>query len=105
MLPLFLSLIQPLWRFTDSQIDDRVLVYRSEDIKNLSRLGSPKVCGYIHGEANDLLPQIARRNWDGQEEVEQEKGELCFSAPRQTQRVLHVPVCAYASKGDKSQIT
>lgn len=105
MLPIFLLLIQPLWRFTDSQIDSRVLVYRSEDIKNLSRLGSPKVCGYIHAEANELLPLTARRNWDGQEEVEQEKGELCFSAPYQTWRVLHVRVCACASKGDKSQIT
>lgn len=93
MLPLFLLLIQPLWRFTDSQIDGRVLVYRSEDIKNLSRLGSPKVCGYIHAEANDLLSQTARRNWDGQEEVEQEKGELYFSAPHQSTACSSMCLC------------
>lgn len=76
----FSLLIQPLWRFTDSPIDGRLLVYRSEDIRNLSRLVSPKVCGYIHAEAKDLLPQNARRNWDGQEKMEQDKGELCFSS-------------------------
>uniref|UniRef100_A0A7N9AUR2 ADAM metallopeptidase domain 17 n=1 Tax=Mastacembelus armatus TaxID=205130 RepID=A0A7N9AUR2_9TELE len=42
--------VEPLWRFTDSLTDDRLLVYRSEDIKNLSRIVSPKVCGYIHAE-------------------------------------------------------
>uniref|UniRef100_A0A8C4I1V9 ADAM metallopeptidase domain 17 n=1 Tax=Dicentrarchus labrax TaxID=13489 RepID=A0A8C4I1V9_DICLA len=52
--------VEPLWRFTDSPIDGRLLVYRSEDIKNLSRIASPKVCGYVHAEAKDLLPQNAR---------------------------------------------
>uniref|UniRef100_A0A7N8Y578 ADAM metallopeptidase domain 17 n=1 Tax=Mastacembelus armatus TaxID=205130 RepID=A0A7N8Y578_9TELE len=56
--------VEPLWRFTDSLTDDRLLVYRSEDIKNLSRIVSPKVCGYIHAEALDLLPQTTRRSWD-----------------------------------------
>lgn len=37
------------------------------------------MCGYVHAEANDLLPQTARRSWAGPEEVEQEKGELRFS--------------------------
>ncbi|KAI4804108.1 hypothetical protein KUCAC02_025750 [Chaenocephalus aceratus] len=68
--------VEPLWRFTDSPADGRLLVYRSDDIKNLSRIASPKVCGYVHAEANDLLPQTARRSWDGQEEVDQEKGFL-----------------------------
>uniref|UniRef100_A0A8C6NWS2 ADAM metallopeptidase domain 17a n=1 Tax=Nothobranchius furzeri TaxID=105023 RepID=A0A8C6NWS2_NOTFU len=49
--------IEPLWRFTDSPVDGRLLVYRSEDIKNLSRIASPKVCGYIHADAEDLLPE------------------------------------------------
>lgn len=61
--------VEPLWRFTDSPADGRLLVYRSEDIRNLSRIVSPKVCGYIHAEASDLLPQTARRDWE-----EQEKG-------------------------------
>lgn len=77
-MPFFPLLIQPLWRFTDSEMDGTVLVYRSEDIKNISRLASSKVCGYVHAEANDLLPETARRSWGGPEEVEQEKGENCF---------------------------
>ncbi|GAA6213513.1 disintegrin and metalloproteinase domain-containing protein 17 isoform X2 [Lates japonicus] len=59
--------VEPLWRFTDSPTDGRLLVYRSEDIKNLSRIASPKVCGYVHAEDMDLLPQTARRDWDRQE--------------------------------------
>uniref|UniRef100_A0A8C5FPB1 ADAM metallopeptidase domain 17a n=1 Tax=Gadus morhua TaxID=8049 RepID=A0A8C5FPB1_GADMO len=48
--------VEPLWRFTNSPQDGRVLVYRSEDIRNISRIASPKVCGYIHAEAQQLLP-------------------------------------------------
>ncbi|XP_037342179.2 disintegrin and metalloproteinase domain-containing protein 17a isoform X2 [Pungitius pungitius] len=66
--------VEPLWRFTDSPADGRLLVYRSDDIKNLSRIFSPKVCGYIHAEASDLLPQASRRDGDGQEEEVQEGG-------------------------------
>ncbi|XP_042356384.1 disintegrin and metalloproteinase domain-containing protein 17a [Plectropomus leopardus] len=68
--------VEPLWRFTDSPADGRLLVYRSEDIRNLSRIASSKVCGYIHAEANDLLPQTAGRDWDEQqkEEEDEEKG-------------------------------
>ncbi|TDG98885.1 hypothetical protein EPR50_G00204980 [Perca flavescens] len=65
--------VEPLWRFTDSPADGRLLVYRSDDIRNLSRIVSPKVCGYIHAEAKELLPETAR-DLDGQEEVDQEKG-------------------------------
>ncbi|XP_024133501.1 disintegrin and metalloproteinase domain-containing protein 17a isoform X2 [Oryzias melastigma] len=60
--------IEPLWRFTDSSNDNRLLFYRSEDIKNLSRIASPKVCGYVHAEAKDLLPQSSRRSWGDQDE-------------------------------------
>ena len=69
--------IQPLWRFTDSPTDGRLLVYRSDDIKNLSRIVSPKVCGYVHADVMDLLPQTAKRDFNGQE-VDQKKGELCW---------------------------
>uniref|UniRef100_A0A8D3CQE4 ADAM metallopeptidase domain 17a n=1 Tax=Scophthalmus maximus TaxID=52904 RepID=A0A8D3CQE4_SCOMX len=54
--------VEPLWRFTDTPTDGRLLVYRSEDIKNLSRIVSPKVCGYVHAEDMDLLPQTERRD-------------------------------------------
>uniref|UniRef100_A0A8C7LEF2 ADAM metallopeptidase domain 17a n=1 Tax=Oncorhynchus kisutch TaxID=8019 RepID=A0A8C7LEF2_ONCKI len=49
--------VEPLWRFTETSPDGRLLVYRSEDIRNLSRMASPKVCGYIHAGAQDLLPE------------------------------------------------
>uniref|UniRef100_A0A673M585 Probable E3 ubiquitin-protein ligase RNF144A-A n=1 Tax=Sinocyclocheilus rhinocerous TaxID=307959 RepID=A0A673M585_9TELE len=48
--------VEPLWRFTESPSDGRLLVYRSEDIKNISRLYSPKVCGYVNADAQGLLP-------------------------------------------------
>uniref|UniRef100_A0A8C1A8E1 ADAM metallopeptidase domain 17a n=1 Tax=Cyprinus carpio carpio TaxID=630221 RepID=A0A8C1A8E1_CYPCA len=48
--------VEPLWRFTESPPDGRLLVYRSEDIKNISRLSSPKVCGYVNADAQELLP-------------------------------------------------
>lgn len=56
-------------------MDDRLLVYRSEDIRNLSRIASPKVCGYLQAEARDLLPESARRDWDNQEAVDEGNGE------------------------------
>uniref|UniRef100_A0A9J7Y837 ADAM metallopeptidase domain 17a n=2 Tax=Cyprinus carpio TaxID=7962 RepID=A0A9J7Y837_CYPCA len=45
--------VEPLWRFTESPSDGRLLVYRSEDIKNISRLSSPKVCGYVNSSGTD----------------------------------------------------
>uniref|UniRef100_A0A8C7SGU0 ADAM metallopeptidase domain 17a n=1 Tax=Oncorhynchus mykiss TaxID=8022 RepID=A0A8C7SGU0_ONCMY len=51
--------VEPLWRFTEASPDGRLLVYRSEDIRNLSRMASPKVCGYIHAGAQDLLKTTA----------------------------------------------
>lgn len=80
--------IEPLWRFTDSPTDGRLLVYRSDDIKNLSRIASPKVCGYIHAEAKDLLPQSARRDWEKQEQVDQDRGHH-FREKRQAQAHDH----------------
>uniref|UniRef100_A0A8C1A885 ADAM metallopeptidase domain 17a n=2 Tax=Cyprinus carpio TaxID=7962 RepID=A0A8C1A885_CYPCA len=57
----FLVFPSPLWRFTESPSDGRLLVYRSEDIKNISRLSSPKVCGYVNADAQELLPEEARK--------------------------------------------
>uniref|UniRef100_A0A3B1IIR9 ADAM metallopeptidase domain 17 n=1 Tax=Astyanax mexicanus TaxID=7994 RepID=A0A3B1IIR9_ASTMX len=52
--------IEPMWRFIEGPQDDRLLVYRSEDIRNVSRLAAPKVCGYINAEATQLLPDGVR---------------------------------------------
>uniref|UniRef100_A0A3Q0RK26 ADAM metallopeptidase domain 17 n=1 Tax=Amphilophus citrinellus TaxID=61819 RepID=A0A3Q0RK26_AMPCI len=48
--------IEPLWRFTAAPFDGRLLIYRSEDIRNISRLQQPSVCGYVTSDPNDLLP-------------------------------------------------
>ncbi|XP_071999659.1 disintegrin and metalloproteinase domain-containing protein 17 isoform X1 [Engystomops pustulosus] len=42
--------IEPLWRFTGNASRDNLLVYRSEDIREVSRLQSSKVCGYVQSE-------------------------------------------------------
>ncbi|TRY85968.1 hypothetical protein DNTS_015375 [Danionella cerebrum] len=60
--------IEPLWRFTETPPDGRLLVYRSEDIKNISRLSAPKVCGYVKADAVDLLPEQVQT----EERMEQE---------------------------------
>uniref|UniRef100_A0A8B9MW11 ADAM metallopeptidase domain 17 n=1 Tax=Accipiter nisus TaxID=211598 RepID=A0A8B9MW11_9AVES len=49
--------VEPLWRFVDNVQDERLLVYRSEDIKDFSRLQSPKVCGYLKLNEEELLPK------------------------------------------------
>uniref|UniRef100_UPI0037E785BF disintegrin and metalloproteinase domain-containing protein 17 isoform X3 n=1 Tax=Semicossyphus pulcher TaxID=241346 RepID=UPI0037E785BF len=48
--------IEPLWRFTSAPPDGRLLIYRSEDIRNLSRLHQPSVCGYLTSDPDLLLP-------------------------------------------------
>lgn len=69
-------LYQPLWRFIDAPADGRLLVYRSDDIKNLSRVASPKVCGYIHAEDRELFSQVSRGDGDGHN-MSQAAGEIC----------------------------
>ncbi|CAL1575088.1 unnamed protein product [Knipowitschia caucasica] len=64
--------VEPLWRFTNSAADGSLLVYRSEDIKNLSRLASPKVCGYMHAADKHLLSESGW-NREPQENVSQSR--------------------------------
>ncbi|XP_017294723.1 disintegrin and metalloproteinase domain-containing protein 17 [Kryptolebias marmoratus] len=52
--------VEPLWRFTTAPPDGRLLIYRSEDIRNISRLQRPAVCGYLAPESSHLLPSGAR---------------------------------------------
>nr|XP_048701426.1 disintegrin and metalloproteinase domain-containing protein 17 [Caretta caretta] len=49
--------VEPLWRYIENTQDERLLVYKSEDIKDFSRLQSPKVCGYLKHEEEELLPE------------------------------------------------
>ncbi|XP_023285811.1 disintegrin and metalloproteinase domain-containing protein 17-like [Seriola lalandi dorsalis] len=48
--------IEPLWRFTSAPPDGRLLIYRSDDIRNLSRLHQPSVCGYMTFNPSHLFP-------------------------------------------------
>ncbi|XP_056150570.1 disintegrin and metalloproteinase domain-containing protein 17 isoform X2 [Lampris incognitus] len=52
--------IEPLWRFSAVPPDGRLLVYRSQDIRNISRLSQPSVCGYVNSNSNHLLPDSMR---------------------------------------------
>ncbi|KAM7395873.1 hypothetical protein PAMA_007245 [Pampus argenteus] len=52
--------IEPLWRFSPASPDGHLLIYRSEDIRNLSRLHQPSVCGYVTSNSSLLLPDSVR---------------------------------------------
>lgn len=67
-----------MWRLTQGPSDGRLLVYRSEDIRNVSRLAAPKVCGYITAEASQLLPDNVRSATATQEKVEDEGERFAF---------------------------
>ncbi|XP_030642049.1 disintegrin and metalloproteinase domain-containing protein 17a [Chanos chanos] len=67
--------VEPLWRYTDAPPDGRMLVYRSEDIKNISRIASPKVCGYVNAEAEELLPEEVKEAVKREHEEEHHRRE------------------------------
>ncbi|XP_053737890.1 disintegrin and metalloproteinase domain-containing protein 17 [Synchiropus splendidus] len=56
-------MVEPLWRFTAAPPDGRLLVYRSGDIRNISRLQRPSVCGYLTSDPEHLLPAAVRAGW------------------------------------------
>ncbi|KAL2082000.1 hypothetical protein ACEWY4_021818 [Coilia grayii] len=64
--------IEPLWRFTVAPVDDRLLVYRSADIRNISRLASSKVCGYVNARSSELLPAGLQLSHSTEDEDEEE---------------------------------
>ncbi|XP_077409714.1 disintegrin and metalloproteinase domain-containing protein 17-like isoform X2 [Vanacampus margaritifer] len=47
--------IEPLWRFTWPS-DGRLLVYRSDHIRNLSRTRRPSVCSHVNFDPSRLFP-------------------------------------------------
>lgn len=71
----FIWCLQPLWRFTEDTRDSRLLVYRSEDIRNVSRLAAPKVCGYISADASEVLPESVRVSRALDEDDQEENGK------------------------------
>ncbi|XP_035006963.1 disintegrin and metalloproteinase domain-containing protein 17 isoform X2 [Hippoglossus stenolepis] len=71
--------IEPLWRFTSAPPDGRLLIYRSEDIRNLSRLQHPSVCGYVTSDPSHLLPDSVKTA----KLTEREENESVFRGKRQ----------------------
>ncbi|XP_067840352.1 disintegrin and metalloproteinase domain-containing protein 17 isoform X2 [Heptranchias perlo] len=49
--------IEPLWRFIDSAPVEKLLAYKSEDVREIGRLKSSNVCGYIKLNDSELLPE------------------------------------------------
>ncbi|XP_073530274.1 disintegrin and metalloproteinase domain-containing protein 17 [Phyllobates terribilis] len=65
--------IEPLWRFTRNASKDNLLVYRSIDIKEVSRLQSSKVCGYVSPEQDLFRNQESRETHKDPEHLHREK--------------------------------
>ncbi|KAK2855818.1 hypothetical protein Q5P01_004553 [Channa striata] len=72
-------IVEPLWRFTETPRDGRLLVYRSEDIRNISRLQRPSVCGYVTSDPSHLLPDSVRTATVD----DRDEGESAFRGKRQ----------------------
>ncbi|XP_051908761.1 disintegrin and metalloproteinase domain-containing protein 17-like isoform X1 [Hippocampus zosterae] len=70
--------IEPLWRFTWPS-DSRLLVYRSDHIRNLSRAQRPSVCGYVDSHSSHLLPDGVRH---AAQEADDDQEECAWRARR-----------------------
>ncbi|XP_047429465.1 disintegrin and metalloproteinase domain-containing protein 17 [Mugil cephalus] len=72
--------IEPLWRFSSAPPSGRLLIYRSDHIRNLSRLHQPSVCGYVTSDPSRLLPHGVRaamlEDQDQQESVPRERRQV-----------------------------
>ncbi|XP_063298246.1 disintegrin and metalloproteinase domain-containing protein 17 [Pelobates fuscus] len=64
--------IEPLWRFVENTSRDSMLVYRSDDIQDYSRLKSSKVCGYVKPK-EDLFMNEQDTDQDAEEHLHREK--------------------------------
>ncbi|XP_077147522.1 disintegrin and metalloproteinase domain-containing protein 17 isoform X1 [Ranitomeya variabilis] len=65
--------IEPLWRFTGNASRDNLLFYRSVDIKEVSRLQSSKVCGYVSPEQDLFRNQESKETHKDPEHLHREK--------------------------------
>ncbi|KAG7214997.1 hypothetical protein INR49_022905 [Caranx melampygus] len=72
--------VEPLWRFTSAPPDGRLLIYRSDDIRNLSRLHQPSVCGYMTSDPRHLLPDSVKT---ASMEQEDDGGETSGPRPQE----------------------
>ncbi|MGH0169038.1 UNVERIFIED_CONTAM: hypothetical protein FKN15_056297 [Acipenser sinensis] len=73
--------IEPLWRYVNSTPDGRMLVYKSEDIRDIGRLHSPSVCGSV--KTDGLLPEWYREaEADRKEHLHREKRQKRTPDPK-----------------------
>ncbi|KAK6488482.1 disintegrin and metalloproteinase domain-containing protein 17 isoform X1 [Huso huso] len=73
--------IEPLWRYVNSTPDGRMLVYKSEDIRDIGRLHSPSVCGSV--KTDGLLPEWYREaEADRKEHLHREKRQKSTPDPK-----------------------
>ncbi|XP_064002407.1 disintegrin and metalloproteinase domain-containing protein 17 isoform X3 [Pogoniulus pusillus] len=96
--------IEPLWRFVDDVQDERLLVYRSEDIKDFSRLQSPKVCGYLKLDEEELLPEGLEDRQQHEAELQRQKRSMPDSS-KNTCKMLVVAdhrFFKYMGRGEES---
>ncbi|XP_025943597.1 disintegrin and metalloproteinase domain-containing protein 17 isoform X2 [Apteryx rowi] len=96
--------IEPLWRFVDNVQDERLLVYRSEDIKDFSRLQSPKVCGYLKLNEEELLPKGLEDSKQNEASIHREKRAISESS-KNTCKMLVVAdhrFFKYMGRGEES---
>ncbi|XP_043534015.1 disintegrin and metalloproteinase domain-containing protein 17 isoform X2 [Chiloscyllium plagiosum] len=49
--------VEPLWRFIDSEPVEKLLAYKSEDVREIGRLKSSNICGYIKLNDSELSPE------------------------------------------------
>ncbi|XP_070589067.1 disintegrin and metalloproteinase domain-containing protein 17 [Erythrolamprus reginae] len=61
--------VEPLWRFLNNTEDGSLLVYKSENIKDISRLQSPKICGYVKLEEENLWGGGLKDNYVSKENI------------------------------------
>ncbi|MEE6476785.1 hypothetical protein FKM82_011217 [Ascaphus truei] len=96
--------IEPLWRFVEDASRDSMLVYRSEDIRDYSRLKSSKVCGYINPEREHFMnePQPAKSD---EEHMHREKRQTGPNPLKNTCKMLVVAdhrFFKYMGRGEES---
>ncbi|KAM9315574.1 disintegrin and metalloproteinase domain-containing protein 17 [Gastrophryne carolinensis] len=71
--------VEPLWRFTEDASRDNLLVYKSKDIREVSRLQSSKVCGYVKAEQDLFMNE--HRSIETQDHLHREKRQKAGPNP------------------------
>ncbi|GCB61038.1 hypothetical protein scyTo_0012843 [Scyliorhinus torazame] len=87
--------IEPLWRFIDSVPVEKLLAYKSEDVREIGRLKSSNVCGYIKLNDSELLPEVDEEEDDfdigaSTEYLQRQKRQNALDTEKNTCKMLVV---------------